>query len=199
MTEDLEYSAIGSIIKVLEPLDLEARDRVLEYVLKRFSTNRAAQTLSAPSGHVDSSSSAKPTKSAPRRKSSRTRISQPSENGSFRLDLAALVNHFKNREDYNALDEAVFQNEDRVNRIIFALAMYREVNGDTEGMTSGDIQKFYRQLGVSLGQPNISGTLSGRAKQFVLSEGVRKKGAIIRYRLSRHGVEEARNLKFLSK
>lgn len=44
-------------------------------------------------------------------------------------------------------------------------------------------------LGVPVSQPNASKTLSGTAAKYVIGDRVRKKGQLVRYKLSRRGLQ----------
>jgi hypothetical protein len=203
MEEDLEIQAITGIAALLVPLSDEGRARVIDYVLKRFGSHaqvkslpEAAEAPGADSMHVDKPAGRK---QPGRRKPSKQRpaaatATEPEE----KVDITRLVNAFKNRNDYAKIDEEVLGHNSLVTRVVFALAMYREVYGDEAGLTSGDIRKFYKQLGVAIALPSVSTTLSGKAKQFVLTEGLRFQGSVVRYRLSRHGVIQARELGFIA-
>jgi len=81
-----------------------------------------------------------------------------------------------------------------LNRVILALALERSRDEASAGLTSGDIQRFYGQLSMPLDQPSISKLLSGKGKAYFMADGMRVKGAILRYRLSRTGLHKAAEL-----
>jgi hypothetical protein len=57
------------------------------------------------------------------------------------------------------------------------------------GMTSGEISKVTRALGVPVGQPDVSNILGKGASKFVMGDRSRESGKAVRYRLSRRGVQ----------
>jgi hypothetical protein len=174
---DAELSVLNECRELLGTLQADESARVARYLAERFD----------PSARSDASTRNNAKKGARKARSLGPRL--PTRQGADVPDIARLVNRFKVSENYTALSGVVLDQADLLNRVLVALAVYRQDLGDAAGMTSGEIAQFYLQLGVKIGVPNISNTLSGRAKQFVISDSVRKKGVIMRYRLSHHGIQ----------
>lgn len=55
------------------------------------------------------------------------------------------------------------------------------------GLTSGDIQKITKQLGVPVAVANASNALSDTARGYVDGDKVRRRGSAVRYKLVRRG------------
>ena len=188
MTSEAETAVLSNCLDLLGSLSPEQSARVARYMAERFDTARdhgnRPTTLSADSVKK---------KKGRKARSSRSQIVGAPISGKA-VDVARLANQFKGSENYRTLAALVLDQPDLLNRVIVALAIYRQVYGDASGITSGEIAQLYIQLGVKIGVPHISTTLSGKAKQFVMSDSVRKKGVIMRYRLSHHGLQKAKEL-----
>ncbi|MDQ6941507.1 MAG: hypothetical protein M3169_03220 [Candidatus Eremiobacteraeota bacterium] len=179
---DDELGAIQAALEILEPLDGSGRARAVSYLSERLlSRSLTTERPAAPRAAGNRKT---------RKKRPATSPGTPDGRPDSGPDIAKLVNRLKNLANFSAIEIEVLDQSDLLRRILVALAIYRQQNGDGGGMTSGDIVKFYSQLGIKLGMPNVSTALSGRAKRFVITDGVRTRGAIMRYRLSHHGMKE---------
>jgi hypothetical protein len=196
MSNDSEHAAIGRIIQALHPLDDQQRRSVIAYFVERFQVGRNGDATQHSSGRTDVR---KQRTTQGRRKAARARPQLDSETGVLapKVDIARLVNHFKQLDNFEEIEQAILDKTDLLNRVLLVLAMHREVVGNEDGLTSGDIVKFYSQLNIKIGQPNVSTMLSDRAKQYVMTDAVRVKGAIMRYRLSRPGIKKVTELGLL--
>lgn len=185
MADETKTHVIPSIEALLLSQTVAERRATLAYLVVRFSEDAPAE-VSPRAG--SKSKAGRGTRKA--RKSAR-----PVADGeSSSIDLPKLVNALKNSDDYSTLEKAVLDKADTVNRIVLALELYRKVYGESGGMTSGEIARFYDQLNIRIGVPNVSTALSSRASKLVITDGVRTKGAIMRYRLSRSGIQAATEL-----
>jgi hypothetical protein len=187
MNDDIELGAIAKLIGVLEPLSEKQRDNVLAYVLARFSTTR-------PPGVAPVKAAESKAKGLTSKRRSKTRVVQTDKGATTQIDIAKLVNELKDSDEFSTLEKTVLDQPDLLRRILLALDMYRKVYGEAGGMTSGEIARFYGQLNIKIGVPNVSTALSDRASNFVMTDQVRTKGAILRYRLSRSGTQAATDL-----
>ena len=77
----------------------------------------------------------------------------------------------------------------QVDRTLLPLYLVHEHLGNAFGLSSGDVSKITTDLGVPVSQPNASKTLSGTAAKYVIGDKVRKRGQLVRYKLSRRGVQ----------
>jgi hypothetical protein len=194
MNEDAEVKAIGLILKTLETLEADQREAVLAYMQSRFKIKPTVPLLIDPP----------PSKKRQGKKRSgggKARQEGDDKATAFSPDITALANQLKELVNYDDLASAVLNKRDPVNLILLALGMYHSKYDASDGLTSGDVVKFYRQLSIPLDQPTISRALSDKDKaaKFVLTDGERRKGAILRYRLSRSGLLKAVDLKILDR
>jgi hypothetical protein len=107
----------------------------------------------------------------------------------------AVVNQIKEDESLQWV-QAVVDSRDMTRRVLLPLYVASEIDSRGEGVTSGFISRVYAELGVRIAQANVSRELSGKAKKYVLADTVRRKGAPVRYKISRVGrafLEQSRN------
>ncbi|MCH9695182.1 MAG: hypothetical protein K0U72_11800 [Gammaproteobacteria bacterium] len=105
------------------------------------------------------------------------------------IDLTEIVNHIKNCDEAEAIETQILDRTSLVNRTLLPLYIVHEHLDDHEGLTSGDISRATIDLGIPIGTPNVSRTLSNTASKYVMGDKVRKKGRPVRYKLSRRGVQ----------
>ena len=103
------------------------------------------------------------------------------------VDLAAIVNLVKTCDE--AIESTILDRSSQVNRTLLPLYVVHEYMNAHVGLSSGDVSRVTRDLGVPITQPNASRTLSTTASKYVMGDGVRKKGSIVRYKLSRRGLQ----------
>lgn len=190
-TEDQELLAITQCAAILASLSDGSKARAVKYLADRFAPDALRGPINASDAPVPPRSAT--SKRVPRKVRAR-RPNVADRNGEPVPEIARLVNRFKSLDSYGRLAKLVLHEKDILNRIIAVLALYRAEYGDTAGVTSGEIARFYLQLGVKLNVPTISTALGARANQHVISDSERQKGAIMRYRLSRQGVGLAAQL-----
>jgi hypothetical protein len=105
------------------------------------------------------------------------------------LDLAAIVNLVKNCDEAEFIEATILDRASQVNRTLLPLYIVHKYLDDSSTLSSGDVSRVTRDLGVPVSQPNASRTLSTTASKYVMGDGVRKKGSTVRYRLSRRGLQ----------
>jgi hypothetical protein len=105
------------------------------------------------------------------------------------VDLAKIVNLVKNCDEAESIESQILERASQVDRVLLSLYIIHEYLDDAFGLSSGDIARFTRELGVPVSQPNASRTLSGTASKYVMGDGVRKRGTKLTYKLSRRGVK----------
>lgn len=103
-------------------------------------------------------------------------------------DMAEIVNLVKNCDEAESIETQVLNRASQVDRVLLPLYIVHEHLKNAFGLSSGDIARITRELGVPMSQPNASRTLSGTASKYVMGDGVRKKGTRLTYNLSRRGV-----------
>ncbi|MCH8343829.1 MAG: hypothetical protein IH983_07565 [Planctomycetes bacterium] len=136
------------------------------------------------------SGTAVPQKGKTRKKTSRAKSragKNATEPDANEVDLAEIVNHIKQCDDAEAIEEHVLDKNDQVNRVLLPLYVLHEHLGSTAEMTSAEIHKVLKELGTPISQPNVSTTLSGPASSLVMGDKVRKRGVPVKYRIARRG------------
>ncbi|HEY9753889.1 MAG TPA: hypothetical protein V6C97_01865 [Oculatellaceae cyanobacterium] len=182
---DPETNALTSVMQQLEPLESDARMRIIKYALERYgrSDSSIRMPLSVPIAATPyTSGNAMPMPIAP--------VNRSSENGldgsqlSSEVDITALANAIKDPSIYSIIEQRIFHQRNRLNRILITLYAYELAGYDGDGLTSGEITKFFGQLKIKVHQPDISNALAEQARQYVYPAGQRKPGKGVRYRLS---------------
>jgi hypothetical protein len=110
------------------------------------------------------------------------------------VDLAKIVNLVKNSDEAEAIEVAILDRGSSLDRTLLPLYIIHEKINSADGLTSGEISKITKDLGVPVSQPNVSIILSGAASKFVIGNAVRKRGKAIRYRISRRGIQYLKSL-----
>jgi len=133
-------------------------------------------------------------------KSSRTKMTQvlktahrertgPDTDRGDKPNLAEIVNLIKNCDEAEAIESQILDRTSQVNRILLPLFIVYKHQGNAFGLTSGDINKITIDLGIPIQTANVSHTLAGTASRYVIGDAVRERGKVIRYKLSRRGVQ----------
>lgn len=105
------------------------------------------------------------------------------------IDLASIVNTIKDCAEAELIEAKILDNNDVMNRALMCLFVNNKYFDSSPPMTTGDISKVLTQLGVPVSTANVSSTISRKAMSYVMSDGVRAKGAVIRYKLNRRGIQ----------
>ncbi len=103
--------------------------------------------------------------------------------------VSLVVNEIKSSDSAVQIEEKILDQKSQLNRILLPIFIVHEQLGNGFGLTSGEIAKITRELGVPVGQPDVSKILAGDASRFVLGDRTRVKGKAVRYKLSRRGVQ----------
>jgi hypothetical protein len=127
----------------------------------------------------------KPPKDRPKAKPS----AKSSDEGSETADIPKIVNLVKTCDEAEAIEKNILDRTAMVDRVLLPLYIVHEHLGNNTGLTSGEISRITRELGVPVSQPNASRTLSGTASKYVMGDKVRVKGHAVRYQLTRRGVQ----------
>ncbi len=117
-----------------------------------------------------------------------------SEVSSGPVDIPKIVELIKDSEESAIIDQRILDARDVMNRVLLPLYVVNKYIDPMMGLTSGEIAKVTDQLGVKVAISNASKTLSGSAKAYVTGDAVRKRGAAVRYRLTRRGVQRMEEL-----
>lgn len=109
-------------------------------------------------------------------------------------DLSTIIEHIKNCDQAESIENNVLDKTGQVNRILLPLFIVHEHLNNAYGLTSGEVSQITTDLGIPVQQPNASRTLSGTASKYVIGNKVRKKGQAVRYKLSRRGIQYFKNV-----
>jgi hypothetical protein len=104
-------------------------------------------------------------------------------------DLTAIINQIKTCGEAENIERRILDRTSLVDRVLLPLYIVHEYLNNAFGLSSGEINKITTDLSVPVSQPNASRTLSGTAAKYVVGDRVRKKGQLVRYKLSRRGVK----------
>jgi hypothetical protein len=167
----------GSVIKVDGSVD------EVERILRVYAENvgRAATPKSG-------SSKLAPRKSVPRK-------SESAETATETPNYHEIVNKINDCEAAEAIAEKILDKKDVLNRVLLPLYIVHEYFDDKWGLSSGDVAKILADLKIKVDISNASKKLSGPAKGFLQSDGIRKRGGGggVRYRLNRRGIKHFEN------
>ncbi len=105
------------------------------------------------------------------------------------IDLASIINTINDCDEAELIEEKILDKPDVVNRILMCLYINEKYFHSQPPMTTGEISKVLKQLGVPVTTANVSTTISRKANSYVMYDGVRTKGTVIRYSLNRRGIQ----------
>jgi len=123
----------------------------------------------------------------PRAKHEPSRTPSGSTSSSGGPDLSAIVNAIKSHEQAELIESNILDRTSQVDRILLPLYVLETSLGDTKGLTSGELSRITKELGVPVSIANASTTLSRTAARYVHGDRVRQRGQAVRYRISRRG------------
>jgi hypothetical protein len=109
-------------------------------------------------------------------------------------DLTSIVNMTKTCDEAEGIEHCILDSSSQVDRVLLPLYIVHEHLDNEFSLSSGDITKVTTDLGVPVSQPAVSRTLAGPAARYVIGDRVRKKGQLVRYRVSRRGVQYLKTL-----
>lgn len=121
----------------------------------------------------------------PKSKSTKKKGDKKSDGTS--IDLTEIVNEIKNCDEVENIEKNILDRTSQVDRILLPLYIGKKYIDDKLTLTSGDISKVLGDLGINIFTPNVANALSGAASKYVIGDKVRKKGQVVRYKLSRRG------------
>lgn len=120
-----------------------------------------------------------------------TRASEDKPNKKDRI--VELVNTIKNADDMDEIEKKILDKASQVDRVILPLFIMGRDLDNQISLTSNDIYKVLKELGISMALPNISKTLRGTALKYVIADKVTKKGESTPYKISRKGEQYIKN------
>jgi hypothetical protein len=104
-------------------------------------------------------------------------------------NLHEIVNTAKTCDQAEAIEHQILDRTSQVDRILLPLYIIHEHFDNRFGLSSGEIARVTRDLGVPVSQPNVSKTLSSVASRYVMGDTVRQKGRAVKYKLNRRGLQ----------
>jgi hypothetical protein len=127
-----------------------------------------------------------------KKKSSRkTPAKKPSRSSSSpkppSVDAARVVNAMKDSDDWDAIEKNILDKRDRLPRVLLPLYAVKTYLKEDQELTSGDVNRITKELGVPVTQPNASKVLSGSGSKYVMGGRSRVKWVPVGYKLSRRG------------
>lgn len=140
--------------------------------------------------HYGRSTTRQPDQSPPRKRRGRRSFtpSEP-ERPSTENKIAKIVGLVKSCDEADDIETRILDQSSQVDRILLPLYVAHQYMKDTLGLTSGEISKVTRELGVPVSQSNASTALAGSASRYVVGDTVRVRGQAVRYRLVRRGIK----------
>jgi hypothetical protein len=122
-------------------------------------------------------------------RSVRARNDLSTEKATGGTDLAAIVNLIKTCDRADEIEQKILDQKSLVHRILVPLYVISKYGDSSRGLTSGEISRITRELGVPVSQPNTSTALSSHASKYVMGDRVRRKGEAVSYQISRRGIQ----------
>jgi len=118
-----------------------------------------------------------------------TTAGQPKKKSEATPDLTQIVSLVKNCDEAEAIETQILDRTAQVDRTLLPIYIVHEYLDNAFGLTSGEVSKITKDLGIPISQPNASRTLSGIASKYVIGDKVKVKGQPVRYKLSRRGLK----------
>ncbi len=131
-------------------------------------------------------------KASPRSRKPRGRATRPdrsTQTSEGKPDLNQIVTLVKNCDEAEAIESQILDRAAQVDRTLLPIYIVHEHLDNAFGLTSGEVNKITKDLGIPISQPNASRTLSGTASKYVIGDKVKIKGQPVRYKLSRRGLK----------
>ena len=125
-----------------------------------------------------------------RKPKTRTTVRTDSKDDSTgKPDLNQIVTLVKNCDEAETIEKHILDRAAQVDRTLLPLYIAYEYLDNAFGLTSGEVNKITKDLGIPISQPAASRTLSGTASNYVIGDKVKIKGQAVRYKLSRRGLQ----------
>jgi hypothetical protein len=148
------------------------------------TTDEVKKLLEFYGGEPSRSTNRRASPRAPLKKQHRT-----TEGEDASVDLANIVNLAKDCDEADKIESQILDRTSQVDRTLLPLYIVHEHLDNSVGLTTGEISKITKNLGIPIATANVSHTLSGAASRYVMGDKVKKKGQPVRYKLSRRGVK----------
>jgi hypothetical protein len=166
-----------------QEIEVESTDK--SYVETKLKELLATELPAKPTEKRDTREPAN-RKSTPRSRKTIDTGSDKSETPS--LDVAGIVTHIKDSDDYQTIETNIFDRRDQLARIMMCMHFAKEFCEDAF-ITTGQIEAITNQFGVKVGQANAANKIRDNQKYFT-GKTVRKKGQVVPYKLNRQGEQK---------
>lgn len=107
------------------------------------------------------------------------------QGGNYILDI---VNVIKDCEESEAIEKNILDRPSLVNRILLPLYINHEKLDNKFALTTGEISKILTELSIPVSTSSISRSIIGPAKSYVSGDKIRKMGRVIKYQITRKGL-----------
>jgi hypothetical protein len=104
------------------------------------------------------------------------------------IDINEIVNSINDSDKHSAIEQKILKKSNRLNRILLILYFTNKIYGSV-AITTGEIEKITDQLGIKISSANVASAIKVDLKYFA-ADSVRKKGAIVRYKINKKGIDE---------
>lgn len=138
------------------------------------------QTKRSPPGKKTS----KPTSGTRRRGVKRD---VPAEAAEESVDIPGLVDAIKESKHFRQVTETILKKRSQLPRVLMCFYFAKEFLDDPR-LTTGEVETITDQLDVKIKRQNV-GIVIKNNLGFFSTDQVRKRGAIVRYKLNRQGIE----------
>ncbi|MBA7664106.1 hypothetical protein ES703_72157 [subsurface metagenome] len=103
--------------------------------------------------------------------------------------MIEIVNHIKDCDEANLIEEKILDRPGQVNRVLLPLYIANKYIKDKVSLTTGSIYKVLKELGINIAQPNISSVIHNTASRYVMGDKPTKKGSVVRFKINRRGIK----------
>lgn len=105
------------------------------------------------------------------------------------IDLAGIVNKIKTCDDADSIESKILDSREVLPRVLLPLYVVQKEFKSTQALTTGDISKITKELGVFVKTSNVSSTISSDGSKYVMGDTVRRRGQPVKYQLNRRGIQ----------
>lgn len=116
----------------------------------------------------------------------------PTSGKSSGIDIVAVVNEINDSDKHKVIEEKILKKSNQLNRILLVFYFANKIKSGGS-ITTGDIEKITDQLGIRIKSANAAANIKSNSK-FFASETVRKRGAVVKYKINRKGIEEIESI-----
>ena len=116
------------------------------------------------------------------------RVESSNDDEDEEIDIMQIVNAINESGEYDTIEEKILNKSNQLNRILLVFYFVNKIFGNNASITTGDVQKVTDQLGVKIKSSNVAGKMKDNSKYFS-ADTVRKKGAIVNYKLNKKGLD----------